>query len=70
MDQAAIDKIIADLHIASKAAMDLYNKYEQGRVVIAETDAKRLHAMLLEAQSATAMLRATVDAALEKASKR
>lgn len=50
--------------------MELYADYQAGRVVLAASDAKAVHAALLDAIAATDALRPQVDAALDAASKR
>lgn len=62
--------IITALTAAAKAAMELYNDYQAGKVILSETDAQAVHAALLQAEAATAALRPLVDASLDAAAAR
>jgi len=59
--------VIALLEQAAQAGVELYNDYEAGRQVLAESDAQAVHAQLLAVEAVTANLRTQVDAALAKA---
>lgn len=63
-------EIIAAIEAATKLGVELYNDYQQGRVILSETDAKAVHDALVKAQAATANLRPLVDAALSAAAAR
>lgn len=62
--------IIAGLTAATKAAMELYQQYEAGKVVLSQQDAQLVHEALVNAEAATALLRVQVDAALDAAANR
>lgn len=59
--------VIQALTAATNLAMQLYDQYQAGQVVLSETDAKAVHDALTKAQAATANLRPLVDAALAAA---
>ncbi len=63
-------EIIQLLAMATKAGLELYQDYQSGKAVLSESDAKKIHAALLDAEAATAALRPLVDAALEAAANR
>lgn len=63
-------EVISALNAAVTLAMNLYQDYEAGRVILNETDARAVHAALVRAQAATAQLRPLVDAALAAAAAR
>lgn len=57
------------LEALASAASSAYSLYEQSKETMSATDAAAIHAALLQAEAATALLRPKVDEALDAASK-
>lgn len=63
------DIIVSLLGILSRTAVLLAPLLAEGKAVLSETDAAKIHDALLQAEAATAALRPQVDAALAAAAK-
>ncbi len=66
----SVTLIVQLLEAIANAVGELAPLFAQGQSVLAQSDAVRIHAALVQAQAATAALKPQVDAALAAAAER